>query len=290
MRLVFPDDRAARLSTPDTQARVVGYLATASVAAPGFHTDGVFVWPHALATAARHDQAPPFDLYVHMRQSSFLLPDALPPSALAQAAALVPPEPSPVDSPVAADQSAPIRRAACSSAPDRLRIPEPVRRKRLAAYLESGTLVLRAVGAGWLGWRTDGAWVWPEALSDDLCRRGVAPELALLCHIESQGYARPPVPAERALAAATVARERPAALPEPPSVRYLTDGAGGLLRVWSREPDTVEVLRADLRWGPPAEPLDEVARAMGFRPIGEDAAAALVDARWARGGAEPALD
>jgi hypothetical protein len=289
MRLVHVADRAARLSTPDTQARVVGYLATAPVAAPGFHTDGVFVWPHALAAAARDELAPPNDFYVHMRQSSFLLPDTVSPSALARAAALVVPEPSPVDSPVVAEQPAALRRATCSSAPDRLRIPEPVRRHRLARYLESGILVLRAVGARWLCWRTDGAWVWPAALADDVRRRGIAPELALLCHIESQGYVRPPVPAEQARAAAIVARERSAPPPEP-SVRYLTDGAGALLRLWPGEPETVEVLRADLRWGPPAEPLDEVARAMGLRPIGEDAAVALVDARWAQGGAEPALD
>jgi len=224
-----------------------------------------------------------------MRQSSFLLPDAVPRSALAQAAALVADEPSPVDCPGPA-QPAQLHRATVSTTPDRLRIPEPVRRARLAAYLDSGALVLRAVGATGLGWRTDGAWVWPEALAAHLRRRGVAPELALLCHIESQGYVRPPVAAERARAAASVARERPASMAAPPQVRHLTDGAGALLRVWSAEPELVEVLRADLRWGPPAESLDGVARAMGFRPIGADVAAALVDARWARGDAEPALD
>ncbi len=89
--------------------------------------------------------------------------------------------------------------------PNRRRIADPVRRDRLATYLERGRLVLRVAGrapdplapAGGrvvpLHYRTDGVWVWQEALAYYVRKRGVAPELPLLCHIEETGL-RPPGP------------------------------------------------------------------------------------------------
>ncbi len=83
--------------------------------------------------------------------------------------------------------------------PNRRRIADPVRRDRVATYLERGRLVLRVAGrapdplapsAGRvvpLHYRTDGVWVWQEALAYYVRKRGVAPELALLCHIEEHG-------------------------------------------------------------------------------------------------------
>jgi hypothetical protein len=67
---------------------VVGYLATAPVAAPGFRTDGEWVWPESLADHARSlGAAPQEQLFEHMRQRWFLLPDAISPTQLASAAA-----------------------------------------------------------------------------------------------------------------------------------------------------------------------------------------------------------
>jgi hypothetical protein len=76
-----------RIFAPDTRSRMYGYLATAPVAAPGFRTDGVWVWPERLAEHARaHGIAPQEQLYQHMRERFFLLPDDLSEDALWDAA------------------------------------------------------------------------------------------------------------------------------------------------------------------------------------------------------------
>jgi hypothetical protein len=296
--------RRRRLVAPDLRARVVGYLATAPEAAPGFRTDGVWVWPAALADHARvHGVRPQDQLFDHMRERWFLLPDAVSDRDLAEAARVAegPPTPDPASSYVdeqfflgerpggashpmllwlrrdqqgneserldtmdgwtrttrladkrkrpAADpwdyreidarEAAGINtenanrnsRAVLDAAretvagatglrvagvfdgedpsgqpwfsPRRLRVPEPVRRQRLAEYLSQGHLVLRASGriadpvdpgSGPvlpLNYSTDGEWVWWEASVYYLLHRGIAPELDLLCHIEERGY-RPP--------------------------------------------------------------------------------------------------
>ena len=90
--------RRTRLVAPDLRARIVGYLATAPEAAPGFRTDGAWVWPEAWpprpgagrATAAAAVRA-------HARASWFLLPDAVSEQDLAEAARVAagPPTPRP---------------------------------------------------------------------------------------------------------------------------------------------------------------------------------------------------
>ncbi len=332
----------AYLRTPDTRARVIGYLATAPVAAPGFRTDGVFVWPQSLADAARdRGLAPPADLYAHMRQTGFLRPDTVAAELVAGAVATDPPDvgESDVDAEQASTQvyeallrrdrerqppSSGVRPARLFDGPGpdrtgwfsprRLRIPEPARRARLAGYLSSGRLVRRATGEVpdpldpryrlRLGWRTDGAWVWPEALAHYVLTRGVAPELELLCHIEARGYGWTAVDEAGARAAAVAANRRPLPLPLRP-VRYLRDRAGRLARVWGAPPSgsaslevpadsapraSLEVLRDDLRWGAPPEPVDDRGRVLGFQPIDEAEAVALLHERWARADAMPALD
>jgi hypothetical protein len=103
--------------------------------------------------------------------------------------------------------------------PNRRRISDPVRRDRLATYLERGRMVLRVAGrapdplapaAGRivpLHYRTDGVWVWQEALAYYVRKRGVAPELALLCHIEEHGLL-PPGPVSDPSADRAAARAR----------------------------------------------------------------------------------
>jgi hypothetical protein len=79
-----------RLVAPDTRSRVVGYLGTAPVAAPGYRTDGEWVWPEMLADHARvAGVAPQEQLYEHMRQRSFLLPDEVGESGLVAAVAAI---------------------------------------------------------------------------------------------------------------------------------------------------------------------------------------------------------
>src|SRR5690606_2352302 len=74
-----------------------------------------------------------------------------------------------------------------------------------------------------LGYRTDGVWVWPEGLAYYVQTRGVAPELALLTHIESRA-SRPPaeVSPERVRAAAAAVRAGPSPRSDPPSYAYFT--------------------------------------------------------------------
>jgi hypothetical protein len=346
MLLALPASRAGRpggrndqphpldtqlLRTPDTRARIVGYLATAPVAAPGFRTDGVWVWPESLARQARlYGQPPPVELYEHLRRLHFLLPDGVPDDLLGQAAALAH---SPQARAFAATDhcgssgSSParstdligqwghrkppgiaLRLARLFDAvradgggwftPDRLRIPEPVRRERLGRYLDGGRLALRVPGEACdpldpghsvpLHYRTDGVWVWPQALSHFVRTRAVAPELEFLCHIEERGYVLPAVGDEAAQ------RARGAIRPPAPSAgiapTYLSGTDGELIRVRGPAPGQVEMLREDLRWGPPPGPLDPVTRAFRFRVINEEQAAAELDARWVMGRPTPPLN
>jgi hypothetical protein len=390
-----------RLVAPDTRSRVVGYLAAAPVAAPGFRTDGEWVWPESLADHARELGAAPQDqLFEHMRQRWFLLPDAVSPTQLASAAdasagpAVADPAPAwdwvhlggylsptaPADvllrvrsredgslaesryqptgwdtsHTLQAQQSRRIdqrqyveisgREAAALNSrlgtgardallsrvresepdgralrlarvfdgespagtpwfsPGRLRIPEPVRRERLAGYLMAGRLVLRVsdpmpdpMDPGHrvpMSYRTDGCWVWQEALAHYLLTRGVAPELDLLCHIEERGYAAPAGVPDGVVpvAAALVKSGQPPRLARPaPSYRW--EPSGGIARSWA--PGDSDTLRDDLRWGrisPDRALGDDRAVGTGRRAITEAEAVAFIDARWAAGAAVPPLD
>jgi len=148
--------------------------------------------------------------------------------------------------------------------PDRLRLPDPDRRDRVAGYLAAGQLVARATGrmpdplalgtepVVPLGWRTDGVWVWQEALTYYVRRRAIAPEAEFLGHIE----ARDCRPTERALTPAEVTRAAAAvrAGPQPwlarPEFRYWAHGSDVARVVAGGSDAEAEVLDRDLRWRP----------------------------------------
>jgi hypothetical protein len=154
----------------------------------------------------------------------------------------------------------------------RARLIEPWRRERVAAYLEAGRLAIRATGKAPdpltdapdpvlpLGWRTDGVWVWQEALAYYARTRGIAPELALLCHIEGcehvERRADPPRAAtsdDAVRRAAEVVRAGPRPWPSRRAWTYHRASQGhesGLLLRADAELGDVEILDADLRWRP----------------------------------------
>jgi hypothetical protein len=101
-------------------------------------------------------------------------------------------------------------------APDRGRIDDLEQRRRLAAYLRSGTIVLRSFaldpdvvepGRGAVvpgSFRTDGSWLWSDALLYYVETHGVAPPADLAEHIAAAGYRCPQPDAEAVRAAAQV--------------------------------------------------------------------------------------
>jgi hypothetical protein len=175
--------------------------------------------------------------------------------------------------------------------PERRRIVEPERRERLIHYLRHARMVLRAAGMMAdpttgdpapvvpLSFRTDGTWVWSEAVPYYVSRRGVAPELEFLNHIEERAYQLPAsVPDDVARAAAAVAQQQVAGWSRR-SPRYAISTTGVLLRRWNGN-DRAEVLDDSLRWRrcfgdwrPPWSELIEITEADASREI---------DTRWAR--------
>jgi hypothetical protein len=83
---------------------------------------------------------------------------------------------------------------------DRRRIADPAERERIVGFLRSGALVMRTTGRDTdriepergrvvpLSFRTDGHWVWSDALGYYLDAHGVAPEPEFLQHIAAAGY------------------------------------------------------------------------------------------------------
>lgn len=153
--------------------------------------------------------------------------------------------------------------------PDRRRVLEPVERRRLLGYLSGAPLVLRAHGlepdpldaAGEpvvpVGYRTDGVWVWQEAVEYYLRRYGVAPEDDLVAHIERCGYRPPGGLSDVVLNAAADAALLPGA--DPPGgrrpARYFTyaERSGqrhALFRQWSDDDGyrVDEVSMRDMYW------------------------------------------
>ena len=64
----FVSPARERIVAPDLHSRLVGYLGTAPVAAPGFRTDGAWVWPEALVDHLRRcGAAPQRQLLEHVR-------------------------------------------------------------------------------------------------------------------------------------------------------------------------------------------------------------------------------
>jgi hypothetical protein len=92
--------------------------------------------------------------------------------------------------------------------PDRERLADADERERLLAYLRSGRMVLSTTGRDRdrlvpergqvvpLSFRTDGTWVWSEALAYYLADHLVAPEPELREHAAALGYQVPEVPDE----------------------------------------------------------------------------------------------
>src|SRR5262245_33715875 len=86
-------------------------------------------------------------------------------------------------------------------APTRPSVDDPVERQRLTAYLRSGTLILfttatdtdrvdRTRGAVVpMSFRTDGVWVWSEAVTYYLSAHRVAPAAEFYRHIAANRYA-----------------------------------------------------------------------------------------------------
>jgi hypothetical protein len=70
--------------------------------------------------------------------------------------------------------------------PERPRVADPERRRRIATYVAGGTSIGKAL-------RTDGVWVWPECFVGDIRDRGLAPERDFLWYMQSQGF-RPTAP------------------------------------------------------------------------------------------------
>jgi hypothetical protein len=381
-----------RLIAPDTRSRVYGYLATAPEAAPGYRTDGVWVWPYALAGhVLSRGAAPQEQLFQHMREQYFLLPEALAPGAIERAAeaargAVIPDPPPPdgtfigrftsrdaeptcllhlvrgdgrpnaeycyfqdgwdpsdvgkrtrhdpqateevefreISERAAAqlvnrltdtahrrrleraqeseDTCAPLRLARVYDgespagepwfSPGRLRIPDPVRRERLAVRA-TGRMVDPLDPSGGpvvpLGYRTDGTWVWQEALAYYVRSRGVAPEMALLCHIEERGFTPTDVPDDLASVAAAAVRAGPAPAPLRPPMLYYQDSSGSVARAVDGSFLDADLLARDLRWCWTDALYKQ--RYQGsdddFAQISEEAAVAAIDARWAAGGAVP---
>ena len=149
--------------------------------------------------------------------------------------------------------------------PNRLRIAEPARRERMASYLERGRLVLRAAGRAAdpfdpargpvvpLSYRTDGLWVWQEALAYYLRTRGVAPELALLCHAEERSLRLPTsVPDDVVVRSAAVVRAPMPPRPEPVQMSYYASYVQGRPGHLARAPQgdvfNVDSFQRGLRW------------------------------------------
>lgn len=172
--------------------------------------------------------------------------------------------------------------------PSRLRLVAPGRRETVAAYLDAGRMVVRAFGRAPdplathdepvvpLSWRTDGRWVWQDALTHYVRTLGIAPELALLCHIDEAGPTPAGVTDDEAAAAAAVVAAGPRPWPERTRYRYAETAD----RLLVRHPEesgvadsAVEVLDRDLRWRPPAR--DAVLRPP-MRAVDEAAVVALL--------------
>ena len=98
-----------------------------------------------------------------------------------------------------AREARPVRVAAVFDAPDHP-VLAGARRDAVLRYLTAGTPLVAGPG----GARTDGVWVWPEAVCHHLAEHGRRPDLELLDHIQERGYSVPPVDVvdlHRALAA-----------------------------------------------------------------------------------------
>jgi hypothetical protein len=105
-------------------------------------------------------------------------------------------------------------------APDRGYLTNATRRERVLTYLRAGAPVWQGEGAEPdafdplhprtvpVGFRTDGRWIWPEAVAYYLERYHVAPEPEFADRINRYGYMCPPVTATTVETALKALRER----------------------------------------------------------------------------------
>jgi hypothetical protein len=144
-----------------------------------------------------------------------------------------------------------------------------------------------------LSYRTDGTWVWQEALAYYMRARGAAPELEFLCHIEERGYLAPgSVPDDTAAAAAALTRAGPPPRPRRPPMTYYRDSGGVIARARGGSVFEADVFRIDLRWGFTDELWKQRYQGSDYEygEISDEQAVRHVDARWASGSAVPPLD
>jgi hypothetical protein len=182
--------------------------------------------------------------------------------------------------------------------PGRRRLIDANRREQIARYLGAGRLVIRSTsrmadplgGPGAapvpLGFRTDGMWVWPEGLAHYVRSRGVAPELALLMHLEERAYRlRADLGDADVRAAVAAVRAGPRPQPDPDPFRYYADATGArILRapvVPGPSVFSLEVLEPDLRWNAEFGGRSALPGADDLAEITEEQAIALLDRRWA---------
>jgi hypothetical protein len=180
--------------------------------------------------------------------------------------------------------------------PHRLRLSDAGQRERLAAYLSGGRIVLRATGHGPdplaphrdpvlpLHFRTDGEWVWSEALAYYVRQRGIAPELALLCHIEERAVADPTHVTDEIARQAVAVAARPAPLLAPVSTVYHRGVTGELFRE-RNDPRASEQLGPewlgdDLRWR--RCPAEARVSPSSLLELSEREVARELDLRWSR--------
>ena len=80
------------------------------------------------------------------------------------------------------------------NAPERPRVADPERRRRIADYLAGGT----AIGHGHAVLHTDGLWLWPDRFVAEVLDDGLAPEPDLLTRMQAHSYRAPaPEPDDR---------------------------------------------------------------------------------------------
>src|SRR6185437_8721341 len=157
--------------------------------------------------------------------------------------------------------------------PDRPRVADPSRRRRIANYLSGGTAVGQDL-------RTDGVWVWPITFIDDIRLRGLAPEPDFLrdmqphdAHLEreARAAARAGPPQSPRLTVAYFVRVDEGFPPESP--------LSLLRRVYpAHGPGVDEALWRDLTWHP-THAFETHANEYDLRQVTEAHAAAVMD-RW----------
>ncbi|GAA2589371.1 hypothetical protein GCM10010399_19370 [Dactylosporangium fulvum] len=98
-------------------------------------------------------------------------------------------------------------------APERPRVADPDRRRRIADYLSGGTTISRGHGPDVL--HTDGVWLWPELFVTEILQRGLAPEPDLLVYMHARSFRAPAPPPDTRLTEDALAAWRSGPPPRP---------------------------------------------------------------------------